>query len=84
MIGILMPIAGALIGIVVLSSSGETSPPAQNDFIANMLQSEVINEIVQNIKMNIAVGVFALSLCLGIITFGIGAIMARVERLGRM
>ncbi len=81
-LGILMPIAAAVVGYLVLTMLNIREVSTENDFITAMLHSDGVYNAVEKMKSVAAVAIFALGVCFGIVTFGIGIVLARLKRLG--
>ncbi len=81
-LGILIPIAAAVAGYFVLTLINIREVTTENDFITAMLHSDGVYNAVEKLKSAAAIAIFTLGVCFGVITFGIGIVLARLRKLG--
>lgn len=81
-LGILIPVAAAGIGYLVLTMINIREVTTENDFITAMLHSDGVYNAVEKLKTIAALAIFALGICFGIVTFGLGVVLARLRKLG--
>lgn len=77
-----MPIIAGIVGYLILTMLNVREVTTENDFITAMLHSDGVYVAVEKVKTAIAISVFALGFCLGVITFGIGILLGRLKRMG--
>lgn len=83
MLGVVVSVIGIVAGYLVGTSIDLSTMPAGNDFIAAMLRSEVISSSLTRAQVTAGSIIAGVAVCLGIIMFGIGIIVDRIEKLSR-
>jgi len=79
LMGILMPLVALGIAYAVLTMINVREVTTENDFITALLHSDGVYQAVEKLKKVAAVSIVALGLCFGIITYGLGIVLARIK-----
>lgn len=80
--GIVLPLTGIVIAYVLVNSFDIRSVTTENDFITAMLHSEAVFELTNKAKLILGIAIGVVGFCFGLLSFGIGLILARLRKIG--
>ncbi len=78
-----MGIAGIIVGYFIATSIDLSTVSGTNDLVGAMLKSDLVSGIVNRTQVTSGLVVGGMGVCLGIIMFGIGSILDRLNKLNR-
>jgi len=83
LLGIVVAVVGIVAGYLAATSIDVSPVTAGNDFFTAMLRSEAVTDTLQNVQMTVGFSIAGIGICFGIIIFGIGGIVHRIDRQNR-
>ncbi|MGB5106099.1 MAG: hypothetical protein WBP29_01460 [Candidatus Zixiibacteriota bacterium] len=82
--GFVIPIATIIIAYFLVTKFDLRSVTTENDFITAILHSDSVYQLSNQAKTLIGVALSALGFCFGLLSFGIGIVLTRLDRLNRL
>jgi Flp pilus assembly protein protease CpaA len=82
-VGVVIVIAGYVIGQTLQSAFDIRQITTSNDFITAILHQDAVVALVEQAKQYVALGIIALSFGFGLLSFGIGMILGRLRKLAK-
>ena len=82
--GFVIPLVTVVIAYFLVTKFDLRSVTTENDFITAILHSDSVYQLSNQAKMLIGVAMSALGFCFGLLSFGIGLVLARLDKLGRV
>ncbi len=80
--GFVIPVGAIGIAYLLITSFDLRSVTTENDFITAMLHSESVYQLSEKGKLVIGTAISVLGFCFGLLSYGIGAILARLKNMG--
>ncbi len=80
-LGIIVAIVGILAGYLTASSIDASQVAGGNDLFSAMLQSQTVADALQRTRMTVGCSIAGVGICFGVVIFGIGSILQRMNRL---
>jgi len=81
LLGMIIAVVGIVAGYLAASSIDVGSAAGGADFFSAMLNSEAVVNALARARLTVGGSIAGIGICLGIITFGIGGILQRIDKL---
>lgn len=82
--GFVIPIAAIIVAYLLVTKFDLRSVTTENDFITAILHSDSVYQLSNQAKMLIGIALSTLGFCFGLLSFGIGLVLTRLDRLSRL
>ena len=82
--GFVIPLVTVVIAYFLVTKFDLRSVTTENDFITAILHSDSVYQLSNQAKTLIGVAMSALGFCFGLLSFGIGLVLARLDKLSRV